>query len=117
MMKYLARTSSDSDLSKVLHQNALYEGSLGERRRREGKLRTEQERLEGEVTSQMHAFASTLQAGAQAKALAQARAAANGRTAAAGENPGNPAREPSLRQRDRMLRTSWSVCPLPSASQ
>lgn len=76
MMKYLARTSSEGELNKVLHQNALYEGSIAERRRREGKLRVEQERLEGQMTSQMHAFASTLQAGAHAKALAQARAAA-----------------------------------------
>ena len=75
MMKYLARTSSDGQLNKVISQNARFEGSLAERRRREGKLRITQEELESKMTEGMQSLAATLQAGAHAKALAKARQA------------------------------------------
>ena len=76
MMKYLVRTTSEGELGKVIKQNALCEGSLAERRRRQGKLRIEQEEMQMEMASQMASLASNLQADAQAKALAKARAAA-----------------------------------------
>ena len=46
MMKYLARTSSEGELNKVIHQHARCEGTVADRRRRAGKLRNEQEDLE-----------------------------------------------------------------------
>ena len=49
MMKYLARTSSESELNKVLQQNALCEGSLVEKRRRAGRLRNDQVQLETQL--------------------------------------------------------------------
>ena len=79
MMKYLARTSSDGELNKVITQSAQQyarcEGSLAERRRREGKLRNEQEEAEVKMTEGMQTLAMSLQAQAQNKALAKARQA------------------------------------------
>ena len=81
MMKYLARTSSEGELNKVLSQNARVEGSLAERRRREGKLRSDQEELEEKMTQGMHSLAMTLQADAHQKALVKARQAQQSRQA------------------------------------
>lgn len=81
MMKYLTRTSSEGELNKVLHQQAKVEGTVAERRKREGKLRNEQEAAEQRMTTQMQSLATTLQADAHAKAAAKARAAAAARQA------------------------------------
>lgn len=75
MLKYLARTSSEGELNKVLHQNARFEGTLAERRKRAGKLRNEQEDLEKQLHNRVHLLASSLQADANAKAAARAQAA------------------------------------------
>jgi len=77
MMKYLARTSSEGELNKVLEHHALCEGSLAERRRRVGQLRNEQEQLELQMSTQLQSLTTTLQADAHAKALAKARTAAH----------------------------------------
>ena len=76
MYKYLARTSSESELNKVITQHARCEGSALDRRRRAGKLRNEQEKFEHQMSTQMESLATTLQADAQAKAQAKAKAAA-----------------------------------------
>ena len=76
MMKYLARTKSEGELNRVIHQHARVEGSVADKRRRAGKLRNEQEDLEQQMSSQMHSLATSLQAEAHAKSIAKARTAA-----------------------------------------
>ena len=48
MLKYLARTSSESEINSVLQVNARCEGTLAERRQRIGKLRNEQEQMQAQ---------------------------------------------------------------------
>lgn len=79
MMKYLARTSSEGELNKVITQQARCEGTVADRRRRAGRLRNEQEQLEHQMSSQMKSLATNLQADAAAKAQAKAKAAAAAR--------------------------------------
>lgn len=76
MMKYLARTSSEGEINKVIHQHARCEGSVGERRRRAGQLRNEQEQLEQQMSQTMQSLATSLQADAHARAVAKQKAAA-----------------------------------------
>ena len=71
MMKYLARTKSEGELNRVIHQHARVEGSVADKRRRAGKLRNEQEDLEQQMSSQMHSLATSLQAEAHAKSVAK----------------------------------------------
>ena len=75
MLKYLSRTSSESQLNKVLQQNARCEGTLAEQRRRAGKLRNDREHLEAQLQSRVQQLANTLQADASARATAKEQAA------------------------------------------
>ena len=75
MLKYLGRTSSEARVDEVVQQSARCEGSLSEQRRRVGKLRYEQEKLESQLQDRVAICASSLQADASAKAAAKARAA------------------------------------------
>jgi len=78
MLKYLARSGSESELNTVLQQNARCEGTLKEQRQRAGKLRSDQG-LEAQLHGRIQLLASTLQADANAKAAARLHAAAAAR--------------------------------------
>jgi hypothetical protein len=75
MLKYLARTSSESEINSVLQVNARCEGTLAERRQRIGKLRNEQEQMQAQLQDRVQQLASSLQMDANAKAAERARAA------------------------------------------
>ena len=74
MLKYLARTSSESEINSVLQVNARCEGTLAERRQRIGKLRNEQEQMQAQLQDRVQQLASSLQMDANAKAAERARA-------------------------------------------
>ena len=99
-MKYLARTTSDAELNKVVARHMYAEGSS---RRGTGQLRNEQEQLEFEVSNQMHSLTDALQADAHAKAQAKARAAAAAKQAA--------------KQAEQAARTMGAVAPHRAAAR
>jgi hypothetical protein len=68
MLKYLARTSSESEINSVLQVNARCGGTLAERRQRIGKLRNEQEQMQAQLQDRVQQLASSLQMDANAKA-------------------------------------------------